>query len=128
MAGPLLETKLFAPRPRRGLVERARLGDRLDRGAQSKLTLISAPAGFGKTTVLAAWLAAAPAASRPVAWLSLDAADNQSTTFWTNVIAALQTVAPGIGASALSLLLGAQPPPIETVLATLLNELRADAG
>ena len=61
MASPLLETKLYVPRPRRGLVARPRLSERLSRGAESKLTLISAPAGFGKTTLLAEWLAAAPA-------------------------------------------------------------------
>ena len=61
-ASPLLETKLYAPRPRSGLVPRPRLTERLDRGTESKLTLVSAPAGFGKTTLLAEWLAARPAA------------------------------------------------------------------
>ena len=60
MASPLLETKLYVPRRRRGLVARPRLSERLDRGADAKLTLVSAPAGFGKTTLLAEWLAAAP--------------------------------------------------------------------
>ena len=105
-AGPLLETKLYVPRPRRGLVARPRLIERLNRGAESKLTLISAPAGFGKTTLLAEWLAAAPADGRSAAWLSLDQGDNQPASFWTYLIAALQTVAPGVGASALSLLQG----------------------
>ena len=125
MASPLLETKLYAPKLRRGVVARPRLSERLSRGAESKLTLVSAPAGFGKTTLLAEWLAAAPAGRRSVAWLSLDQADNQPVTFWTYLIAALQTVIPGIGASALSLLQEPQPPPIETVLASLLNELSA---
>ena len=124
-AGPLLETKLYVPKLRRGVVARPRLSERLSRGAESKLTLISAPAGFGKTTLLAEWLAAAPAGRRSVAWLSLDQADNQPVTFWTYLITALQTVVPGIGASALSLLQEPQPPPIETVLAPLLNELSA---
>ena len=124
-AGPLLETKLYVPRLRRGLVARPRLIERLNRGAESKLTLISAPAGFGKTTLLAEWLAAAPADGRSAAWLSLDQDDNEPGTFWTYLVAALQTVAPGVGATALSLLQGPQPPPIETVLATLLNELGA---
>ena len=123
-AGPLLETKLYVPRVRRGLVARPRLNERLSRGAESKLTLISAPPGFGKTTLLAEWLASTPAGQRSAAWLSLDAADNQPRTFWTYLIAALQTVAPGAGASALALLEGPKPPPIERVLATLLNELR----
>ncbi len=61
-AGPLLETKLHVPRPRRGLVARPRLIERMNRGAESRLTLISAPAGFGKTTLLAEWLAAERAA------------------------------------------------------------------
>jgi LuxR family maltose regulon positive regulatory protein len=122
-AGPLLETKLYVPRLRRGLVARPRLIERLSRGAESKLTLISAPAGFGKTTLLAEWLAPAPAGGRSAAWLSLDQNDNQPALFWTYLVAALQTVAPGVGARALSLLPGPQPPPIEMVLTTLLNEL-----
>jgi len=124
-SGPLLETKLYVPKLRCGLVARPRLIERLSRGAESKLTLISAPAGFGKTTLLAEWLAAAPADGRSVAWLSLDLADNEAATFWTYLIAALQTVAPGVGAHALSMLRGPQPAPIETVLATVLNELTA---
>ena len=125
MASPLLETKLYVPRLPRGLVARPRLSERLTRGAESKLTLISAPAGFGKTTLLAEWLAAPRADGRSVAWLSLDPSDNQPASFWTYLITALQTAAPGVGTSALSLVQGPQPPPIETVLATLLNELGA---
>src|SRR6266536_4647547 len=125
MAGPLLETKLYVPRSRRGLVARPRLSERLSRGAESKLTLVSAPAGFGKTTLLGEWLAAAPADQRSVAWLSLDQNDNHPVSFWTYVIAALQTAAPGVGASAISLLQSPQPPPIESILATLLNELNS---
>jgi LuxR family transcriptional regulator, maltose regulon positive regulatory protein len=122
MASPLLETKLYVPRRRGGLVPRPRLGERLSRGAEAKLTLVSAPAGFGKTTLLAEWLAASPV-ERELAWLSLDQSDKHPTSFWTYLIAALQTVEPGVGASAISLL--QSPPPIETVLATLLNELSA---
>ena len=131
MPAPLLETKLYVPRPRRGLVPRPRLSQRLDRGTTSKLMLISAPAGFGKTTLLTEWLAAGPAApadERLAAWLSLDRADNDPASFWTYVIAALQTVAPGIGESALTLLQAPQPPPIETVLTALLNDLGAITG
>ena len=124
MAGPLLETKLHVPRRRRGLVARPRLSERLSRGAESTLTLVSAPAGFGKTTLLAEWLAAAPADGRSAAWLSLDQRDNDPALFWTYLIAALQTAAPGVGAGALSLLQSPQPP-IEAVLATLLNDLGA---
>jgi LuxR family maltose regulon positive regulatory protein len=124
-AGPLLETKLFVPRLRRGLVTRPRLIERMNRGTESRLTLVSAPPGFGKTTLVAAWLAAAPAEGRSVAWLSLDPGDNEAAPFWTSVVAALQTAVPGVGARALALLQAPGPPPVETVLAVLLNELGA---
>jgi len=127
----LLETKLYVPRSRRGLVLRPRLIERLDRGTASKLMLVSAPAGFGKTTLLAQWLAAGPAVStdeRLAAWLSLDRADNDPARFWTYLIAALRTVAPGVGEGALELLHSPQPPPIESVLTTLLNDLVAITG
>ena len=122
---PLLETKLYAPRPRRGLVHRARLSELLDRGAESKLTLVSAPAGFGKTTLLAEWLAAVAADGRAAAWLSLDEGDNEPATFWAYLIAVLQTMAPGVGASALPLLQAPRPPSREAGLAALLNEMSA---
>jgi LuxR family maltose regulon positive regulatory protein len=124
-ASPLLETKLYVPARRRGLVLRRRLSERLNRGAASKLTLVAAPAGFGKTTLLAEWLTTAPVDGRSVAWLSLDQGDNNPATFWTYLIAALRTAAPGVGASALSLLRAPRPPPIEALLAALLNELVA---
>ena len=118
-------TKLYVPKLRRSVVVRPRLHERLSRGAESKLTLISAPAGFGKTTLVAEWLAAVPAGGPSAAWLSLDSGDNQTGSSWSYVIAALQTVAPEVGAAALSLLQAPRPPPIETVLAPLLNELNA---
>ena len=127
----LLEMKLYVPRSRRGLVLRPRLNERLDRGTASKLVLVSAPAGFGKTTLLTEWLAARPAAQadeRLAAWLSLDQGDNDPASFWAYVIAALRTVASGVGEGALALLEAPQPPPIETVLTTLLNDLGAVAG
>jgi ATP/maltotriose-dependent transcriptional regulator MalT len=127
----LLETKLYVPRSRRDLVLRARLTERLGRGTASKLVLVSAPAGFGKTTLLTEWLAARAAAladERLAAWLSLDRGDNHPASFWAHVIAALRTVASGVGESALALLDAPQPPPIETVLTTLLNDLGAVTG
>ena len=127
----LLETKFYVPRPRHGLVLRPRLSERLDRGTTSKLMLVSAPAGFGKTTLLAEWLAAGPAAptdERLTAWLSLDRGDNHPASFWAYVIAALRTVAAGIGESALALLQAAQPPAVEAVLTALLNDLAAIAA
>src|SRR5437588_1661733 len=123
MASRLLGTKLYIPSRRRSVVACARLIERLNRGAESKLTLVSAPAGFGKTTLLAEWLSAAPADERSTAWLSLDQTDNRPVSFWTYLISAVQKVEPRIGASAISLLQSPQPPPIEAVLPTLLNEL-----
>ncbi|MCW2682112.1 MAG: ATP-dependent transcriptional regulator, MalT-like, LuxR family [Blastococcus sp.] len=127
MAGPLLETKLHVPRARRGLVARSRLDERLRRGTDSALTLVSAPAGFGKTTVLTEWLATTPADGRSVAWLSLDPRDNDPAVFWTYLVAALQAVEPAIGVSARSLL---QSPhaPSEAVLESLLNDLSGFSG
>jgi LuxR family transcriptional regulator, maltose regulon positive regulatory protein len=122
MSGPLLETKLHVPRRRQGLVARPRLIDRLSGGAESALTLVSAPAGFGKTSLLADWLAGAGADGRAAAWFSLDQRDNDPALFWTYLIAALKTAVPGIGGSALSLLESPHSP-MEVVLATLLNEL-----
>lgn len=125
MAGPLLETKLHIPRRRRTLVPRPRLSERLSRGAKTALTLVSAPAGFGKTTLLTNWLADAPA-DGCAAWLSLDQRDNDPAVFWTYLIAALQTAVPGVGTGALVLLQSPQAT-IEAVLATLLNDLGAVA-
>ena len=127
----LLETKFYIPRSRRDLVPRPRLSERLDRGSASTLMLVSAPAGFGKTTLLTEWLAAGPGAptdQRRAAWLSLDRGDNDLASFWTYVIAALRTAAPGVGGNALALLQASRPQPIETVLTTLLNDLSAAAG
>ena len=121
MPSPLLATKLHVPRPRPGIVPRPRLWERLDRTTESKLTLISAPAGFGKSTLLGEWLAAAPRDERLVAWLTVDEADNEPRTFWTYLISALRTVAPGIGDGALSLLESPRPQ-VQVALASLLNE------
>lgn len=124
MPSPLLETKLYVPRPRRSLVSRPRLQERLTRGAESRLTLLSAPAGFGKTTLLAEWLSAQ---QRSVAWLSLEESDSRPSSFWTYLVAALQTAVPAIGSSALLLLRAAQVA-IRPVLAALLNELSTVEG
>jgi LuxR family transcriptional regulator, maltose regulon positive regulatory protein len=124
MAGPLLETKLHIPRWRRSLVARPRLSERLSRGAESALTLVSAPAGFGKTTLLAEWLAVAAADERSVAWLSLDQRDNDPALFWTYLVAALNTGVPGVGSGSLPVLQPPQPPN-EAGLVALLNDLDA---
>jgi LuxR family maltose regulon positive regulatory protein len=127
VAAVLLETKLFLPKAPRGLVRRTRLNRLLDRATESKLLLVSAPAGFGKTTLLADWLAS-EREEWAAAWLSLDRGDNDPTSFWTYVIAALQAVEPGLGASERMLLQAPQPPPVEAVLTTLLNAVSTTAG
>jgi len=91
----LLETKLHVPKGARGLVPRQRLRERLTAGAGSALTLVSAPAGFGKTTLLTDWLAAVPGEGLAAAWLSLDEADNDPSLFWKYVVAALRSVVGG---------------------------------
>src|SRR5664279_524654 len=124
MARPMIATKLYVPTPRRGLVTRPRLRERLCRGAESRLTLVSAPAGFGKTTLLAEWLGETPEGGRCVAWLSLDPADSEPASFWTYVVTALHNAVPGVGMSALELI-SSSPLPTELVLTTVLNELAA---
>ncbi len=127
MARPVIATKLYLPKLRPGLVARPQLRERLRRGAQSRLTLLSAPPGFGKTTLLADWLHETAGEDHSVAWLSLDPEDADPAAFWTCVVTALQTAAPGIGATALELV-ASSPLPTEHLLTTLLNELAAAAG
>ncbi len=127
MARPVIATKLYVPRLRRGLVPRQRLRERLRLGDQSRLTLVSAPAGFGKTTLLAEWLAGTPGQDRSVAWVSLDSSDNDPATFWAYVLTALQAALPGVGATALELVASA-PSSTEHLLTTLLNELATASG
>src|SRR5919197_1283515 len=101
----LVVTKLSAPTVRAELVQRRRLVDLLSRPGLHKLTLIDAPAGWGKTTLLAEW-AASPDERRPFAWVSLDRADNDPMRFWTYLVTALRTVQPGLGERALAVLHG----------------------
>ena len=122
---PLLATRLHVPRPRAQLVPRSHLTRRLQQGAERALTLISAPAGFGKTTLLAQWLAQS---GMPVAWLSLEAQDNDPTRFLSYLIAALQTLDAQLGTTALALLRTPQPPLPETVLALLANDVMSRGG
>src|SRR2546421_746117 len=117
---PLLATKLHRPLPRAHLVRRPRLAARLTQGMMGPLTLVSAPAGFGKTTLLAQWLAES---GMPVAWLSLEAGDNEPVRFLSYLIAALQTLDPHLGAVALTLLQMPQPAAAETVLTLLTNDM-----
>jgi ATP/maltotriose-dependent transcriptional regulator MalT len=122
MAVPPVETKLLLPRVRPGAVARGRLDDLILRGSDARLTLVSAPAGFGKTTLLAAWAAAAADRGRPTAWVSLDEGDRQPAAFWTYTLLAVERAAPGTTAGALSLLQSGQSQ-IEVVLTAVINEL-----
>ncbi len=121
-ANPLVETKLHIPSPRRNLVARPRLQARLAGAADAKLILVSAPAGFGKTTLVTAWLSTVADDGAAVAWLSLDERDNDPALFWSYVLAALESAVPGLGANARALLDSPDTPP-DAVLATLVNEL-----
>src|SRR6266700_3546675 len=131
--GVLLSTKLSPPRLPSSLVERSRLLDELDAVRSHHLTLVSASAGSGKTTLLSAWAAASSARrgvsgragglEPPVAWLSLDALDNEPIRFWASVIAALRTGLPTLGEDALAMLHSPQSPPLSTILTALLQEL-----
>jgi LuxR family maltose regulon positive regulatory protein len=116
----LLATKLHMPRSRTGFVVRPRLVDRLGQAHEGELTLVCAPAGFGKTALLADWARRDP---RPVAWLSLDEGDNDPARFWRHVAAALDTVRPGVAQQVAALLQGLQPTSFEAVVTALVNEL-----
>src|ERR1700693_617026 len=112
MPTPILATKLYIPPLRPNVVSRPRLIERLNEGLHRKLTLISAPAGFGKTTLVSEWV---EGIERPVAWLSLDEGENDPTRFLTYLVAALQTIAATIGEGVVGVLHSPQPPPTEGV-------------
>ncbi len=122
MGRALLETKLKIPQQRRDLVHRPGLRHRLDGAWSSPLTLVSAPAGFGKTTLLTQWLAGAAAPRAAVAWLSLDARDNDPALFLAYLVTAVQHVSPGVGVTALSLL-ESPGTSTEAILLTVINDL-----
>jgi LuxR family maltose regulon positive regulatory protein len=118
----LLATKLHVPRPQPGFVPRPRLVGALEEGLARRLILACAPAGFGKTALLADW---ARRGNRPVAWLSLDAADNDPARFWRHAVAALNRIRPGIGERTDPLLGPPAPPSFEGLVTALINELAA---
>ncbi len=126
-SGPdaLLATKLHVPRPRPGFVPRPRLVEALCEGLARRLILVCAPAGSGKTTMLAGW---ARSGDRPVAWLSLDAADNDPVRLWRHVVAALDRARPGIGERVGPLLGPSAPASFEGLVTALINELAAQRG
>ncbi|XGV97577.1 MAG: LuxR C-terminal-related transcriptional regulator [Leptolyngbya sp. BL-A-14] len=119
MVSSLLVTKLHLPSPRSPLVQRKRLLEKLNQGFNSKLILISAAAGFGKTTILSEWV---QQAKLPLGWLSLDERDNDPTRFWLYVVTALQQGVPHLGEATLAMLQSPEPLPFEAFLTPLLNE------
>lgn len=125
---PLVTTKLLLPPVRPQIVARPRLIERLQDGLTRKLTLLSAPTGFGKTTLLSNWLAALDGHGVSVAWVCLDPADNDPIRFWSYVLAALNRAAPGVGDQALNLLAAAQPLRNEAVCTALINAVAASAA
>ncbi len=122
MTTPLISTKLHIPRLPRALVSRSRLTDRLGTGLQGKLILVSAPAGFGKTTLIAEW-ANRRREENLVSWVHLDESDNEPLRFLSYIIAALQNHREGIGEAALSGLQSVPPAPVEAALTSLVNEI-----
>ena len=124
MESLLVATKLRVPAPRSGLIGRARLIERLEHAAGPRLALVSAPAGFGKTSLLTQWLAAVADHGHVVAWLALDESDNRPGSFWRHLVAAIGGAVPGFGAGVLALL-ESSGSPTEGVLASLVNELDA---
>ncbi len=137
MSTPILATKLYIPPPRPEIVPRPHLIDRLNEslrrsgGFARKLSLVSAPAGFGKTTLISKWAATLTSNPSPmgkgdgvrVAWLSLDEGDNDLTLFLIYLVAAVQTVAPNFGAEVLAVLQSPMPPPTGSILTALINEI-----
>ncbi|MBI1281517.1 MAG: helix-turn-helix transcriptional regulator [Anaerolineaceae bacterium] len=120
MVRQILSTKIYIPPARPGVVKRSRLIKNLNEGIQHKLTLISAPAGFGKTTLVSEWIVNC---GHQAAWLSLDEGDKEPIQFVTYFAAALQPFAPQLGDQMMDLQQSSQPPPIDSVLTTLVNEI-----
>ncbi|MFC5471800.1 LuxR C-terminal-related transcriptional regulator [Cohnella suwonensis] len=124
MSVPLLSSKLYRPSPRPKAVSRPRLTERLNEGLHRKLTVVSASAGFGKTTLLGEWIAGC---GRSVAWLSLDEGDNDIARFLTYVLAALRSAGANVGEGAFVALRSSHSPPAESILTTVLNDIAARA-
>jgi LuxR family transcriptional regulator, maltose regulon positive regulatory protein len=116
----ILASKLYLPRLRPNVVSRPHLIERLSAGLYRKLTLISAPAGFGKTTLVSEWI---NGSGQAAAWLSLDEGDNDPIRSLTYLVGALQTISPSVGEGILRALQSSQPPPPNAILAALLNEM-----
>lgn len=127
METSLLITKLNIPPARPQLVTRPRLTDRLQGGLNYNLILVSAPAGFGKTTLLSEWARHSQPRTQ-TAWVSLNEGDNDPVRFWEYCIAALRTLHPDCGKDILPLLHSPQPPPTESILTLLINDIAGFKG
>lgn len=125
MSMPILATRLFIPPPRPELIQRPRLIEKLNKGMHRKLTLVSAPAGFGKTTLVSEWIAGC---KRSAAWFSMDEGDNDPKRFLGYLVAALQTIEAIVGKGVLGVLQSSQLPPIESILTILINEITTFLG
>ncbi|MBE9519183.1 MAG: hypothetical protein IMY68_11460, partial [Bacteroidetes bacterium] len=117
---PIIATKIYIPPPRPNIVKRPRLMELMNEGMDRKLTLISAPPGFGKTTLVSEWVAGH---ERPTAWISMDEGDNEPTRFLTYLVAALRTIVENMGDGVLGVLQSPQPPPTESILTALINKI-----
>ena len=120
MATPILQTKLYIPSLRPNLVPRPHLIERLNAGVEDRLILVSAPAGYGKTTLIVEWLRDT---GLPAAWLSLDEGDNDPVRFFTYLVSALKTILPEVGTTALIMLQSPQKPALDALLSLLINDL-----
>ena len=121
----LLHNKLMPPRLSSNIIRRDDLLARLDQGLTRKLTIVTAPTGFGKTTLVSMWIASRQFGS---AWVTLDQNDNDPTRFWSYVISALRTLDSAIGKATLSTLMASQPPSFQTLLIPLINDLTRRNG
>jgi len=124
VSSPLLSTKIYIPTPRQGIISRRKLIDQLDTGRESKLILVSAPAGYGKTTLLAEWI---EQRSFQVGWVSLNEQDNELRRFFSYITGSLSTITNTIDESILTYLKDQNPVSITTFLSLLINQVSASS-
>jgi LuxR family maltose regulon positive regulatory protein len=123
MDNQLLTIKFYPPHLNQAMVLRPRLIQRINEGTRRKLTLLSAPAGFGKTSLISQWITVSAGKDKAVAWLSLDEGDSDPTRFWTYLFTAIATTIGGVTNNSLELLRSPRPPSIEAILTPLINNI-----